>query len=250
MAIDIKKMKAKLVALQNKGSSSNMWRPEEGKTYSLRVVATPDGDPFKEHWFHYEISKGSISCPKKNHGEDCAICNFASKLYKEDTEESNKMAKKFLARQRFFSPVVVRGEEKEGVRVWGYGKTVYQDLINLVLNPDYGDITDPETGTDISIKSEKNAGQQFPMTKLTPARKTSKLCNGTPDECRELLDSVPDFKDYFEYKSPQDVARLLDEHLSGGHSEESAEADSKETVKYGKDKSTSSIDSAFADLMA
>lgn len=249
MAIDIKKMKAKLAALQNKGGG-NMWRPEEGKTYSVRVVGTPDGDPFKEHWFHYEIGKGSISCPKKNHGEDCAICNFASKLFKEDTEESNKMAKKFLPRQRFFSPVLVRGEEKEGVRIWGYGKTVYQDLINLVLNPDYGDITDPETGTDISLKAEKNAGQQFPMTKLTPARKTSKLCNGTPDECRELLDSVPNFEELHEYKSPEDVARILDEHLSGGHSDETVEKDSKETAKYGSAKSTNTIDAAFADLLA
>ncbi len=249
MAIDIKKMKAKLAALQNKGGG-NMWRPEEGKTYSVRVVSTPDGDPFKEHWFHYEIGKGSISCPKKNHGEDCAICNFASKLFKEDTEESNKMAKKFLPRQRFFSPVLVRGEEKEGVRIWGYGKTVYQDLINLVLNPDYGDITDPETGTDISLKAEKNAGQQFPMTKLTPARKTSKLCNGTPDECRELLDSVPNFEELHEYRSPADVARILDEHLSGGHTDETVEKDSKETAKYGNSKSSNTIDAAFADLLA
>jgi hypothetical protein len=253
MGIDLKKMKAKLAALQNKGGGkTNFWRPEEGTSYSIRVVPTSDGDPFKEFYFHYEIGKGSILCPKKNHGEECAICAFASKLYKEGTEESNKMAKKFLARQRFFAPVVVRGEEKDGVKLWGFGKNVYQDLINLVLNPDYGDITDPENGTDLSLMSTKVPGASFPTTKLTPARKTSKLCQGSSEECKELLDSVPNFDDAFERKTSAEVEAILTEHMAGGsESDADAEASSKETVKYGKgSKSTSAVDEAFKSLMS
>ena len=48
-----------------------------------------------------------------------------------------------FAKQRFFSPVLVRGEEQEGIRVWGYGKMAYEKLLTIVLDPDYGDITDP-----------------------------------------------------------------------------------------------------------
>jgi len=246
MAIDIKKMKAKLAALQNKGGKTAFFKPEEGKRYSVRVVGTPDGDPFKEYWFHYEIGKNSILCPKKNHQEDCAICNFASKLYKENTEDSAKMAKKFLARQRFFSPVIIRGEEKDGVKIWGYGKNVYQDLLSLTLNPDYGDITDPDNGTDLNMISGKAPGAQFPTTKLTPARNASKLCQGTDEECRDLMDSVPDFDEIHERKSSADVAAILDEYLAG---DVSAETDSKETTKYAK-KGANSVDAAFADLMS
>jgi hypothetical protein len=249
MAIDIKKMKAKLAALSNKGGGkTNFWRPEEGKKAAVRIVGTADGDPFKEYWFHYEIGKNSILCPKKNFQEECAICNFASKLYKENTEESAKMAKKFLARQRFFSPVVVRGEEKDGVKIWGYGKNVYQDLINLVLNPDYGDIADPDTGTDLTMVSSKAPGAQFPTTKLTPARNASRLCQGTDDECRDLLDSVPDFATLHERKTSAEVAAALDEYLAG---DSSAESESNETAKYGSDKKASNaVDEAFADLMS
>jgi hypothetical protein len=248
MAIDIKKMKAKLAALQNKGGGKTaFFKIEEGKKYSVRVVNTPDGDPFKEYWFHYEIGKNSILCPKKNFQEECAICNFASKLYKENTEESAKMAKKFLARQRFFSPIVVRGEEKDGVKIWGYGKNVYQDLLSLTLNPDYGDITDPDTGTDLSMVSGKAAGAQFPTTKLTPARNASRLCQGTDDECRDLMDSVPNFDEIHERKTSADVAAILDEYLAGT-SDADAESDSRETTKYAK-KATNPVDAAFADLM-
>lgn len=251
MGIDIQKMKAKLVALQSKGGKTNFWRPEEGKKHSVRIVNTPDGDPFKEYWFHYEIGKNSILCPKKNFKEECAICNFASKLYKENTEESAKMAKKFVSRQRFFSPILVRGEEKEGVKIWGYGKNVYQDLIQLVLNPDYGDISDPDNGTDLTMISGKAPGAQFPTTKLTPARNVSRLCQGTDDECRDLMDSVPVFDTIHDRKTSAEVATALDEYLSSGSSAD-AEADSKETTKYGGGKSKSAsndIDDAFASIL-
>lgn len=259
MGIDIKKMKAKLAALQNKGNGkTNFLKIEEGKKYQIRVVLPADGDPFKEFWFHYEIGKNSILCPKKNFSEECAICNFASKLYKENTEESNKMAKKFLARQRFFSPVVVRGEEKEGIKVWGYGKNAYQDLINLVLNPDYGDITDPEQGTDLALSTSKAPGQSFPMTKITPARKTSKLCQGNSSDCKELLDTLPDFEKLHTRKTTEEVATILDEYLSGDHSEEDTEKESSEVSKFGakpvakvaaKKVEKNAVDAAFDELM-
>ena len=90
-----------------------------------------------------------------------------------------------MARQRFFAPVLVRGEEDKGVRIWGFGKMAYQELLNLVLNPEYGDITDVETGTDLVLKYGKPPGAQFPQTSLTPRRRTSPLCDdavGGPDK--------------------------------------------------------------------
>jgi hypothetical protein len=157
------------------------------------------------------------------------------------------MAKKFLARQRFFSPVVVRGEEKDGVKIWGYGKNVYQDLLSLTLNPEYGDITDAMTGTDLNLLTTKAPGQQFPTTKLTPARNASKLCQGTDEECRDLMDSVPDFSTIHDRKTSAEVSAALDDFLAGTNDRD-AESDSSETVKYAP-KATNSVDAAFADLM-
>jgi hypothetical protein len=250
MAIDIKKMKQKLTALQTKGGKTSFWSPKEGQTYSIRVLSTPDGDPFKEYWFHYELgTQGGFLCPKKNFGDSCPVCDFASKLFKEKDEDSTKMAKKFLPRQRFFSPIVVRGEEKEGVKVWGYGKLAYQDLINLVLNPDYGDITDPENGTDLTILANKAPGQSYPMTKITPARKTSKLCQGSDSECKELMESVPNFEALHTRKTTQEVSVILDGHLAGD-SDADAESESSETPKYAAEASTkSAVDRAFQELV-
>ena len=57
--------------------------------------------------------------------------SYVRDLYRQGDEESIKMAKNLSARQRFFSPVVVRGEEDQGVRIWGFGKMAYQELLNL-----------------------------------------------------------------------------------------------------------------------
>ena len=57
-------------------------------------------------------------------------------------ENGKKAAKGLFVKQRYFSPVLVRGQEDTGIRAWGYGITAYKKLLSLVLNPEYGDITD------------------------------------------------------------------------------------------------------------
>jgi len=252
MAIDLSKMRAKLNSVQNRGSSrtSQFWRPSDGDQ-TIRIVPTADGDPFKEYWFHYNVGKNAgFLSPKKNFGEDDPLDSFVRQLFNEGTEESIKMAKNLMARQRFFSPVIVRGEEDKGVRIWGYGKTVYEQLLNLVLNPEYGDITDPESGTDLQLNYGKPAGAAFPQTKLMPSRRTSSICPDiTEQECAELLESIPDFSTLFERKSSEDVQRMLDEYLAD---DESAEDMSTETNRYGNTTSqntANSVESAFNELL-
>lgn len=251
MAIDMTKMAAKKAALENRGNGSkgNFWRPEDGET-TIRILPTADGDPFKEFFFHYNVGKnpGFLS-PKKNFGEDDPLDSFVRKLFNEGDEESIKMAKNLMARQRFFSPVIVRGEEDKGVQIWGYGKMVYQNLLNLVLNPDYGDITDPESGTDLVIHYGKPAGAQFPQTKITPRRRSSALTEDD-GQTTEWLESIPEFDDLFERKTPAEVGQMLDEFLS---TDESAEAASTETTQYSTGPQATggatSVDDAFNELL-
>tara|TARA_A200000159_G_scaffold151250_1_gene161246 strand:- start:1242 stop:2015 length:774 start_codon:yes stop_codon:yes gene_type:complete len=255
MAINLDKMRNKLTQVQSRGQSrtSQFWRPSDGDQ-SIRIVPTADGDPFKEFWFHYNVGKNAgFLSPKKNFGEDDPLDAFVRQLFNEGTEESIKMAKNLMARQRFFSPIIVRGEEEKGVRLWGYGKQVYTQLLELVLNPEYGDITDPESGTDLVLNYGKPAGMAFPQTKIMPSRRTSEICKDiTSEECVTLLESVPDFTTVFDRKSPEDVQRMLDEYLSD---DESAEELSSETTRYGSDTTTtsqtnaSSVESAFQDLI-
>lgn len=255
MAIDMSKIRARKQALENRGNGSVFWRPSDGEQ-TIRIIPTADGDPFKDFWFHYNVGNnpGFLS-PKKNFGEDDPLDAFVRKLFNEGTEESVKMAKNLMSRQRFFTPVLVRGEESMGVRIWGFGKTVYEQLINLVLNPEYGDITDPDAGTDLVLHYGKPAGASFPLTKLTPRRRPGPLCDdavGGDDYCAELLASIPDFNTLFERKTPDEVGAMLDSYLIGDDDEN---RNSTGTTRYNKTDSTSmpasttSVDRAFDELM-
>ena len=256
MAIDMSKMRDRKRALdsRNSGNSNgvNFWRPQDGEQV-IRIIPPQDGDPFKDYWFHYNVGNNAgFLSPKKNFGEDDPLDSFVRQLFNEGTDESRAMAKDLMAKQRFFAPVVVRGEEDRGVMVWGFSKTVYETLLNLVLNPEYGDITDSESGTDLLLSYGKPAGQSFPVTKITPRRRSSPLCNDNIDEsyCAQLLDSVPDMTTLFERKSSEEVGRMLDGFLSG---DEAAESSSSE-VRYNanatpKEASTSSVDQAFDELL-
>jgi hypothetical protein len=217
MALDLAKMKAKLQELENGGKKgdSSFWRPIEGDQ-DIRVVPTEDGDPFKVYHFHYnlgEASRGGVLCPKRQFGESCPICDFASKLWQEGTDESKKMAKDLFVSQRFFSPVLVRGEEAAGIRIWGYSKTIYETLLGLVLNPDYGDITDVDTGVDfnLSYTLPKTKGA-FPQTVLTPKRKSSPLAK-SKSAVKEFLDGVPDIEPLFQKRSSSEVKAILEAFL-------------------------------------
>ena len=250
MGINLDKMREKLSSLRGDGNSSDtFWRPEDGDQ-DIRIVPTSDGDPFKEMWFHYNVEKGGFLCPKRNYGDECPVCEFASQLWRDGVDNnddgSKKVAKSLFVRPRFFSPVMVRGEEDKGVRLWGFGKTAYKELLNLVLNPEYGDITDTNEGTDLTINYGKPPGAQFPQTTITPRRKPSPLAD-TEEKITEALNQIPDFDSVFERKTPQQVQTMLDEFLL---SEDDAEDVSSETTKYSSDSNTSAVDKAFAELLS
>jgi len=246
MGIDMEKMRSRRVALDSRNGNNRemFWRPQDEEK-TIPIVPTPDGDPFKNYGYNYNVGNtpGFLS-PKKNFGDDDALDAFVRKLYKEGTEESIKMAKSLSARQRFFAPVVVRGEEDKGVRIWGFGKMAYEKLLNLVLNPEYGDITDSETGTDLVIRYGKPAGASFPQTEITPRRRPSLLCEDEA-QCAEWLDTIPDLDSLFERKTPEEVATILDEYLSGNTDDESSENVEKYNVE-----SKDSVDKAFSELLS
>jgi len=253
MAINLDAMRAKLNASKNggkpTGKNSTMWRPKAGDQM-IRILPTADGDPFREFQFHYNVGKNpGIYCNKRNDNGDCAICDFASKLWRDGVENDDSTlkneAKKLFARKRYYSPVLVRGNESEGVKIWAYGKTAYETLLGYVLDPDYGDITDPETGTDIKLNyNVPGTPGSFPKTLLQPRRRPSILCDDTIADCKELLDSVPDIDGLFDRKTTEQVQEILDGYLS---SDSSAEGSSSETTQYKKP--SGNVDEAFAAFM-
>ena len=251
MGIDMELMRRKLATLRGDNDGNSVWfKPDEGDT-DIRIVPMNDGDPLKEMFFHYNVGehRGGILCPKRNFGEHCPVCEFASQLWREGSdnndEESKKLAKSLFVRTRYFSPVVVRGREDEGIKVYGYGKMAYELLLGYILDPEYGDVTDIQEGTDITLTYTKPTKPgAYPQTNLKMRRNTSPLLEDS-DAIPALLDGLPEFDGLFERHTPEQIDAMLDEQLAG---DSSAESRSSETTKYGSNEKND-VERAFDELM-
>jgi hypothetical protein len=158
--MDLNAIKQKLDGLQQKTTTGPkkdysliFWRPTVGKQ-QIRIVPSKHNanNPFTELKFYYGITNKVMLSPL-NFGEKDPIALFASKLREEYTKENYVLAKKLDAKNRIFVPVVVRGEEDKGVRLWQFGKTVYEELLALALDDEIGDYTDIVSGRDLTIET-------------------------------------------------------------------------------------------------
>ena len=81
---------------------------------------------------------------------------------------------------RVFAPVIVRGEEDKGVRMWEFGKEIYMQLLGIADDEDYGDYTDINEGRDFTLEAVMGdiGGRQGLKTSIRIKPKTSPLGTG------------------------------------------------------------------------
>ena len=201
--MDINQIKNRLNSLQNKKGGSqnkeerakNFWKPAVGKTL-IRVVPSKfdKSNPFKEVYFHYGVANRSMIA-LTNFGEKDPIVEFASQLRKSSEKENWQLAKKIEPKMRVFAPVIVRGEEEKGVRLWEFGKETYLELLSMVADEDIGDFSDIYEGRDLTIETvgpevtgtKYNKSTVRPRTKITPLSDNSAQAKMWMSEQPEIL---------------------------------------------------------------
>jgi hypothetical protein len=259
MAIDFEALRKKLGQLSGTNSRRNMlWRPQEGEEATVRLLAfqdNEDGLPFSERWFYYNIGNNPGLLAPYQFGNPDPIQELITTLRDEGTKESYELAKKLYPKARYYAPVVVRGEEERGVRVWSFGKTVYQSLLNIMLDEDYGDITDPVDGRDVKVVCTKAPGRQWATTEVRPRGKQSPLSTDKKQSVT-WTEAIPDITNLYEAKSYDALSKIINDWLNG----DEATSDQGQTTR-GFDGNTTtssaptnieskfkSLDDAFADL--
>jgi hypothetical protein len=168
MALNLDAIKAKLNQLNKQDDKkNNLWKPEAGKT-RIRIVpyVHRKDNPFLELYFHYDISKKSMLSPI-SFGNADPIVEFAEKLKKTGDKDEWIMGRKIEPKMRTYVPVIIRGKESEGVKFWGFGKQIYTELLSIISDPDYGDITDLMNGRDIDVEfTPAVSAAEFPKTSI------------------------------------------------------------------------------------
>lgn len=218
--LDREKLRAQMEALENGGRpviKSAMWKPENGEQY-IRLLPDSNGNPFGVYHFHFGLksSPSGIICPKRQFNNDCPICEFASQAWRAGDPASQELAKRLFAKVRYFTKIVVRDKDGNNLtepKIWGFGKTAYKSLLTVSLDPDYGDVTDVNSGRDFKLvytKSDKKG--VLPTTQLTVRPKETPLA-ATPGEVADLLENIPEFDslDLFNVLSSSQLKDMLTE---------------------------------------
>jgi len=147
----------------------------------------PGVKPLNPAWQHRVKIPGRkdeiiINCRDRMLGEKCPVCETMKMMKKSRDSKDRENAEDLFPKFRVFAQVAVRVMDAKGAikdtvgpLKTGFGKTIFDKLVKLAKNPDYGDITDPsEHGFDIEI-SRQGTGKSDTKYDAIPCRKSLSL---------------------------------------------------------------------------
>jgi len=249
--MDLNAIRKRLSQLQTTNNrTSSLWKPQPGKT-QIRIVPynLNKDNPFIELFFHYNLNNRSYLSPI-SFGRPDPIEEFAQKLKSTGSKDDYRLGRKIEAKMRTYAPVVVRGEENQGVKFWGFGKTVYQELLSIIADPDYGDITDSVSGRDVAVefKTAEETGKSFPSTSIRVKPNQTPITEDA-SALETITESQKNITDIYQERSYDELTQALNDYLNGDSSgeEETKKEEVKETASVSSfDKKETS--DAFDDL--
>jgi hypothetical protein len=214
--MDISLLQSKLKELKSQsGERRILWKPKPGKQV-VRIVPYKHNPnwPFVELYFHYNIASKTMISPS-SFGKRDPIKEFSEKLQSTGDRDDWKHGKRIEPKRRTYVPILVRGEESEGVKFWGFGTQIYEQLLMKIDDPDWGDITHPMEGRDITVMFEKASGpNSYPKTTIDVKPNQTVVT-----ENREVLESMkdmPELPTLWDEPSYEELKAILDEYVETG----------------------------------
>ena len=252
--MDINAIKSKLSQLQSTSNTKdNFWKPEPGKQV-VRVVPYKHNkdNPFIELFFHYNLGNNKTYLSPLSFGRPDPVAEFADKLKSTGNKDEWIQGKRLEPKMRTFAPVIVRGKESEGVKFWGFGKTVYQELLGVIADPDYGDITDATNGRDIGIERQTpaEAGNQYGKTtvRVKPNQTTITDDAGLLES---ILNNQSDLTELYNEPTYDELKEVLQNYLNPSDETDTVETSNATTEKVAETTETpakADVSDAFDEL--
>ena len=218
------------------GGKNLFWKPSVGKQV-VRVVPNKYNKsiPFTEMFFYYGIGERVMASPQ-NWKEKDPIREFTKQLRSSNDKENWRLAKKLDAKTRIFAPVIVRGEESEGVKLWQFGKEVYQEFLNMAADEEIGDYTDIAQGRDIKLTTvgPEVTGTPYNKTSIGPSLKTSPI-SSDENVVKDILENQPDPMKIFKRYTFDEVKAALQSWLTPEDEEKEGDIISEPPVEFDGD---------------
>jgi len=212
MAIDLNALRAKHEQLNNPQTGNNadflkkFYQIPEGSN-AVRIL--PWRDDEREFYAETKIhrvpgpddSVKNMHC-RKVHGEACPMCDLYFALWKTGRKEDETLARQIKPRARYYLNILAR--ESGDIKILSIGVILFKKIIGAMLDEDFGDITDPETGHDFKIVKEMD-GQWPKYDQSQPRPKSSPL--GSKAEIASFMDSLHEIHELVKLEEYEDVKK-------------------------------------------
>jgi len=213
---------------------------QNSKTKTIRILPMADGSsPFVEVYGHSIQVDGTwrkFMCPKHQKDEACPFCEARELLLTSGKESDKELAKKYNARKMYIVKLIDREFEEEGPKFWRFNhdfrKTGVFDKIVDLLKSGVGDITNPQTGRDLSVNiSRDQLKKPFVSTII---HKDSSPLSTNEELAKTFLEDTRTWEDIYSVKS-YDYLHII---VTGGipvYDKESKKYVDKKSIKEGND---------------
>lgn len=176
----LKKLKARKQALKDSGAS-NLIFVKANETKRIRPLPVGEENEFGMEiitMFLKDAHKGTFISPKSL-GEKCALYEKYMELKESKDEDDAGLLELLKPKKKFVVPAILKKDkagkivdEQTGVRLAMLPSGSYQEMINLFMDEDNGDFTDPTEGYDLKI-TRTGSGQFDTEYSVLPGKKSS-----------------------------------------------------------------------------
>lgn len=154
----------------------------------MRII--PPKEPREDFWLEVEKSfnigpNSKVVIRPSQFGLPDPVSDEIAKLKAAGDEISMKRADAMKGKKRAMMWVIMRAEEASGYQMFDTNLIVLRDILAIMTDAEYGDITDPEKGVDITINYTPGTKKSFPKWQIVPKRNSSPL--GHPEALAEDL---------------------------------------------------------------
>ncbi len=154
----------------------------------LRIVPPfgddEDADFWREVIVSYDVGPNNKMIKRPDqYGKPDPVADDIAKLRKLGDEASMARADAMGPKTRHYMFVIDREEPEKGYQLWNGNIIILNEILSIFNDAQYGDITDPEEGVDITVNYTPGSKKKFPKWHINPRRHSSPLDHDEALEC-------------------------------------------------------------------
>lgn len=163
MPLDMDLLRKEYEDAIKQSSGSEYWTPKEASNL-VRILPPKQGKKlfYKKVGIHFGLLGSRMEfCPMESANLRCPVCEAVSNLYKLNTPGSAQLIQTLKVKKRYLMNIVVLDNDTSTPVQYLAPITVYKDILGIIMDSDYGDITDGKAGRNIVIEKIVPGGQKI-----------------------------------------------------------------------------------------